>query len=93
MTSTQVVEVLDFRSIIGYSTHNVILQLDSALIDEMEWPRHTRDQGAACAAVATYGPAGSNATRALILRRGAADWGPTGRVSLDKLVKMYPELM
>mmetsp|Transcript_1689 Transcript_1689/g.4898 ORF Transcript_1689/g.4898 Transcript_1689/m.4898 type:complete len:348 (+) Transcript_1689:342-1385(+) len=68
-------------------------KLDSALIDEMEWPRHTRDQGAACAAVATYGPAGSNATRALILRRGAADWGPTGRVSLDKLVKMYPELI
>ena len=70
-----------------------LAQLDSALIDEMQWPRDPARREGACAEVATYGPSGSNATRALILRGAAADWGPTTRVSLDALVKMYPQLM
>ncbi len=59
----------------------------------MEWPADPERQDAVCAAVATYGPSGGNSTRALILRAGAAGWGPTNRVSLDMLVKMYPDLM
>lgn len=69
------------------------MQLDPTLIDEMMWPSDAARQEDVCTAVATYGPGGGNATRALILRQAAASWEQVGRVSLHSLAKQHPDLM
>lgn len=68
-------------------------RLDPDLIDEIVWPSDTVRQLDVCAAVATYGPGGSNSSRALVLRKGAAAWKVTSRVTLHSLVRNYPDLM
>lgn len=66
-------------------------QLDPALIDLAVWPDTpgTRD----CDFVASYGPGGSNDSRALLLRGGARAWPITDSLSLGRLIYKYPEIV